>query len=159
MADRNTPRSAKTRRVKRAALAALVLPVVVGGFMLQSAVSENGQLFQEVLTRVAAFGVDSVPEDSLYALAARGLLRRIGDPYADLYSPQELAEFQRESLRNGYGGMGMLGELGRDTATVMRVSPGTPSAGAGVQVGDRIVEVDGQKVTALPLDRVTAKLL
>jgi len=159
MADRNTPRSAKTRRVKRAALAALVLPVVVGGFMLQSAVSENGQLFQEVLTRVSAFGVDSVPEDSLYSLAARGLLRRIGDPYADLYSPQELAEFQRESLRNGYGGLGMLVELVRDTATVMRVYPRTPADGAGVQVGDRIVEVDGQKVTGLSLDKVTSRLL
>src|SRR3954471_11697780 len=159
MADRNTPRSAKTRRVKRAALAALVLPVVVGGFMLQSAVSENGQLFQEVLTRVAAFGVDAVPPDSLYSLAARGLLRRIGDPYAELYSPQELADFQRESLRNGYGGMGMLVERVRDTATVIRVYPGTPAAGAGVQVGDRIVRVDGDRVTGLSLDKVTARLL
>ncbi|HEX6749813.1 MAG TPA: S41 family peptidase [Longimicrobium sp.] len=160
MHDRNTaPKTAPRRRVKRAALAALVLPVVVGGFMLQSAISENGQLFQQVLTRVAAFGVDSVPEDSLYALAARGLLRRIGDPYAELYSPQELAEFQRENLRNGYGGMGMLVELVRDTATVMRVYPRTPAEGAGVQVGDRIVEVDGQKVTGIALDKVTSRLL
>lgn len=152
-------RKARGPRVKRAALAALVLPVVVGGFMLQSSVSENGRLFEEVLTRVAAYGVDNVGEDSLYALAARGLLRRIGDPYADLYSPEELAQFQRENLRNGYGGMGMLVEEVRDTATVMRVYPNTPASQAGVQIGDRIVEVDGQKVTGLPLDRVTAKLL
>ena len=144
---------------KRAALAALVLPAVVGGFMLQSAVSQNGRLFEEVLTRVANFGVDAVPPDSLYSLAARGLLRRIGDPYAELYSPEQLADFQRESLRNGYGGMGMLVELVRDTATVMKVYAGTPAAGAGVRVGDRIVEVDGQKVTGLPLDQVTSKLL
>jgi len=162
MHERNDTRGqkpARMRGVKRAAVAALVLPAVVGGFMLQSAASENGRLFEEVLTRVANFGVDSVPPDSLYALAARGLLRRIGDPYAELYSPQQLADFQRESLRNGYGGMGMLVELVRDTATVMKVYSGTPAAGAGVQVGDRIVEVDGQKVTGLPLDRVTARLL
>jgi carboxyl-terminal processing protease len=147
------------RGIRRAAAAALVLPAVVGGFMLQSAVSGNGRLFEEVLTRVASYGVDAVPADSLYALAARGLIRRIGDPYAELYSPEQLADFQRESLRNGYGGLGMLVELVRDTATVMKVYPGTPAAGAGVRVGDRIVEVDGQKVTGLPLDRVTAKLL
>ncbi|HYH82470.1 MAG TPA: S41 family peptidase [Longimicrobium sp.] len=152
-------RPTRARKVKRAALAALVLPAVVGGFMLQSAISENGRLFEEVLTRVASHGVDGVSQDSLYALAARGLLRRIGDPYADLYSPGELAQFQRENLRNGYGGMGMLVESVRDTATVMRVYPNTPAAGAGVRIGDRIVEVDGQKVTGLPLDRVTAKLL
>src|SRR5215213_8863931 len=56
---------ARARKVKRAALAALVLPVVVGGFMLQSAISENGRLFEEVLTRVAAYGVEGVPQDSL----------------------------------------------------------------------------------------------
>lgn len=162
MPERNTRRGGtqpRMRGMRRAAVAALVLPAVVGGFMLQSAVSENGRLFEEVLTRVASFGVDAVPTDSLYALAARGLIRRIGDPYAELYSPEQLADFQRESLRNGYGGMGMLVELVRDTATVMKVYPGTPAAGAGVQVGDRIVEVDGQKVTGLPLDRVTARLL
>ncbi|HEU4562927.1 MAG TPA: S41 family peptidase [Longimicrobium sp.] len=163
MRDRKTAngraRTARAGKVKRAALAALALPVVVGGFMLQSAISENGRLFQEVLTRVSAYGVDGVGEDSLYALAARGMLRRIGDPYADLYSPEELAEFQRENLRNGYGGMGMLVELVRDTATVMRVYPNTPAEGAGVRIGDRIVEVDGQKVTGIPLDRVTARLL
>jgi carboxyl-terminal processing protease len=150
---------ARMRGAKRAAVAALVLPVVVGGFMLQSAISQNGRLFEEVLTRVASFGVDAVPPDSLYALAARGMLRRIGDPYAELYSPQQLADFQRENLRNGYGGMGMLVELVRDTATVMKVYPGTPAAGAGVRVGDRIVEVDGHRVTGIPLDRVTARLL
>ncbi|HYJ80173.1 MAG TPA: S41 family peptidase, partial [Longimicrobiaceae bacterium] len=47
----------------------------------------------------------------------------------------------------------------RDTATVMRVYPQTPAAGAGVRVGDRIVEVDGARVTGLALDRVTARLL
>jgi carboxyl-terminal processing protease len=163
MHDRDTKRGGgsppRMRGMKRAAVAALVLPAVVGGFMLQSAVSEGGRLFEEVLTRVASFGVDAVPADSLYSLAARGLLRRIGDPYAELYSPQQLADFQRESLRNGYGGMGMLVELVRDTATVMKVYPGTPAAGAGVHVGDRIVEVDGQKVTGIALDRVTARLL
>jgi len=162
MHERNDARGgqpARMRGVKRAAIAALVLPAVVGGFMLQSAVSENGRLFEEVLTRVANFGVDAVPPDSLYALAARGLVRRIGDPYAELYSPEQLADFQRESLRNGYGGLGMLVELVRDTATVMKVYPGTPAAGASVHVGDRIVEVDGQKVTGIPLDRVTARLL
>ncbi|MFL5539186.1 MAG: S41 family peptidase [Longimicrobiaceae bacterium] len=162
MPERNTRRGGtppRMRGIRRAAAAALVLPAVVGGFMLQSAVSGNGRLFEEVLTRVASYGVDAVPQDSLYALAARGLIRRIGDPYAELYSPEQLADFQRESLRNGYGGMGMLVELVRDTATVMKVYPGTPAAGAGVRVGDRIVEVDGQKVTGLPLDRVTAKLL
>ncbi|HEX2204860.1 MAG TPA: S41 family peptidase, partial [Longimicrobium sp.] len=145
--------------LKRSALAAVLLPALVGGFMLQGAGSQGPRLFQEVVDRVAAFGVDSVSDERLYELAARGLLKRIGDPYADLFSPQQLAEFQRENLRNGYGGMGMLVELVRDTAVVMRVYPQTPAEGAGVRVGDRIVEVDGRRVTGMSLDSVTSRLL
>jgi carboxyl-terminal processing protease len=132
----------------------------VGGFMLQGLAGGDGrQVFQEVLTRVSAFGVEPVGEDSLYAMAARGLLRRIGDPYAELFSPEQLAEFQRENLRNGYGGMGMLVELVRDTATVARVYAHTPAQAAGVRVGDRIVEVEGKDVTGIPLEQVTQRLL
>ena len=145
---------------RRALAAAVLLPALVGGFMLQGAADGDGQrVFQEVLTRVSAFGVEPVGEDSLYAMAARGMLRRIGDPYAELFSPEQLAEFQRENLRNGYGGMGMLVELVRDTATVVRVYPNTPASGAAVKVGDRIVAVDGRGVTGLPLDQVTNRLL
>lgn len=145
--------------LKRSALAAVMLPALVGGFMLQSAGHQGPRLFQEVMDRVAAFGVDSVSDERLYELAARGMLKRIGDPYADLFSPQQLAEFQRENLRNGYGGMGMLVELVRDTAVVMRVYPQTPAEGAGVRVGDRILEVDGRGVTGMSLDSVTSRLL
>ena len=144
---------------RRAVAAAVLLPALVGGFMLQSLTQGSPRVFQEVLARVAAFGVDSVSEDSLYAMAARGMLRRIGDPYADLFSPEQLAEFQRENLRNGYGGMGMLVEIVRDTATVVRVYDDTPAQGAGVKVGDRIVEVNGRKVVGLALDSVTSRLL
>ena len=145
--------------MRRAAVGALFLPVLAGGFLLQSAASGSERLFQEVLTRVSAFSVDSVTEDSLYALAARGMLRRIGDPYAELFSPEQLAEFQRESLRNSYGGMGMLVELVRDTATVVRVYPSTPASQAGVKVGDRIVRVNGDAVTGIELEQVTQRLL
>ncbi|HEU0053396.1 MAG TPA: S41 family peptidase [Longimicrobium sp.] len=146
--------------LRRGMFAAVLLPALAGGFMLQSLAGGDGrQVFQEVLSRVSAFGVDSIGDDSLYAMAARGLIRRIGDPYAELFSPEQLAEFQRENLRNGYGGMGMLVELVRDTATVARVYPHTPAEDAGVRVGDRIVRVEGQGVTGIPLDQVTAKLL
>jgi carboxyl-terminal processing protease len=157
------PKSAadgRRRAVRRTLAAALALPLVAGAFMLQSGAGDEGErMFYEVLSRVSTLGVDSVPEDRLYEMAARGLLESIGDPYAELFSPEQLADFQRESLRNGYGGLGMLVERVHDTTVVTRVYPHTPAAGAGVRMGDRIIAVNGERVIGFVLDSVTARLL
>ncbi|HEX8208940.1 MAG TPA: S41 family peptidase [Longimicrobium sp.] len=153
------PRRAARLTFLRSAVAGLVIPVLAGGFMLQRQANDGERLFYEVLTRIATRGVDSIPEDSLYEKAARGLLRSIGDPYAELYTPRELAAFQREGLRNGYGGLGMLLERVRDTTVITRVYPGNPAAAAGVRVGDRVIAVEGHRVIGLPLDSVTSRVL
>ncbi|HEX8360155.1 MAG TPA: S41 family peptidase [Longimicrobium sp.] len=153
------PRRAARRTLLRSAVAAMVLPVLAGGFMLQRQANDGERLFYEVFTRIASRGVDTVSEDSLYEKAARGLLHGIGDPYAELYTPKELAAFQREGLRNGYGGLGMLLERVRDTTVITRVYPGNPAERAGVRVGDRVIAVEGRRVIGLPLDSVTSRVL
>jgi carboxyl-terminal processing protease len=139
---------------------ALVLPVVVGGFALQAWGGRDGeQMFHEVVSRVATLGLDSLTDAQLYEKAARGLLVEIGDPYADLFSPEQLAAFSREALRNSYTGVGMQITLIRDTATVTRVFAGSPAAQGGVQPGDRVVRVGDEGVTGIPLEQVTQRLL
>ncbi len=148
------------RGLRRSVGAALVLPVVVGGFALQAWGGRDGeQMFHEVVSRVATMGLDSLSDAELYEKAARGLLVQIGDPYADLFTPEQLAEFSRMALRNSYTGVGMQITTVRDTATVTRVFNGSPAAEAGVRPGDRIVRVGGEAVTGIPLDQVTQKLL
>jgi carboxyl-terminal processing protease len=151
---------ARRRGVRRSIAGALVLPVVVGGFALQAWGGRDGErMFHEVVSRVATMGLDSLTDAQLYEKAARGLLTEIGDPYAELFSPEQLAAFSREALRNSYTGVGMQIGLVRDTATVMRVFPGSPAAQAGVRAGDRVVRVGAEGVTGIPLDQVTQRLL
>jgi carboxyl-terminal processing protease len=150
----------RRRGVRRSIAGALVLPVVVGGFALQAWGGRDGeQMFHEVVSHLATSGVDSLSDAELYEKAARGLLVQIGDPYADLFSPEQLAEFSRMALRNSYTGVGMQITLVRDTATVTRVFEGSPAARQGVQNGDRIVRVGGEGATGIPLDQVTSRLL
>ncbi|HEY0018603.1 MAG TPA: S41 family peptidase [Longimicrobium sp.] len=151
---------ARRRGLRRAAATALVLPVFAGGFALQAWGGRDGeQMFHEVVSRVATMGLDSLTDAQLYEKAARGLLVQVGDPYAELFSPEQLAEFSRMALRNSYTGVGMVITTVRDTATVTRVFSGSPAAQAGVQPGDRIVRVGGEPVTGIPLEAVTQKLL
>jgi carboxyl-terminal processing protease len=146
--------------LRRSLAAALLLPALVGGFALQAWAGRNGErVFHEVIARLAEGGLDSLSDAALYEKAARGMLAGIGDPYAELFSPEQLAAFSRETLRNSYAGLGMQIALVRDTATVMRVFAGSPAVLGGVRTGDRILSADGVPVTGIPLDQVTARLL
>jgi len=148
------------RRYVIAALAALGLPLAAGAFFQQSKDPADGaRLFSQVLQRVEENAVDSLSRAAIFERAARGLVKQLNDPYADLYSPEELASFQRNTLRNNYGGVGMQIESQEGVIVVARVFPNTPGEKGGVLAGDRILAVDSTAVTGLRLDQVSDKLL
>jgi carboxyl-terminal processing protease len=148
------------RNLKRAAVAAVVVPVLLFGVIAMAQTQEAGaRLFQQVLSRVAHDGIDTLGSQELYEKAARGLIDQLGDPYADLYSPEQLAKFSRQTIGNEYGGVGMQIEDQQGMITVMRVFPNTPARSAGVQAGDRIVGVDGQSTRDWKIEEVSNALL
>jgi len=143
--------------VRRIAL--LVAAVVLGtGFLLREP-GPGPDLLEQVIRSVRTHALDVEPTAELHEAAARGLLREIGDPYAALFSPAQVAEFARESIGDSYGGLGM--EVGQDDSVtvVTRVFPGGPAQAGGLRPGDRILAVDGQRVVGLPVERVTERLL
>ncbi|NOT07504.1 MAG: S41 family peptidase [Gemmatimonadales bacterium] len=141
--------------------AALVaLPFAAGAFLRQSGPGNEGaRLFAQVLQRIENNAVDSLDRAAIYEKAARGLVKNLKDPYADLYSPEEIAAFQRNTLRNNYGGLGMQIEPHDEAIFVGRVFPNTPAAAGGVIAGDQIISVDSVPVTGLKIEEVSAKLL
>jgi carboxyl-terminal processing protease len=136
------------------------VPGVAGGWMLQGALPESGpRLFEQVVQIVGRDALGDVSRDEAYYRAARGLVDRLEDEYAELYSPEELARFSREQLGAAYGGMGMQIEDQQGVVTVTRVFPNTPAARGGVRAGDRVLEVDGMSTRGLRLDEVSGRLL
>src|ERR1041385_3706525 len=89
------------------------------------------RLFAQVLQKIEDNAVDSLTRNTIYEKAARGLVKNLKDPYADIYSPEEYASFQRNTLRNNYGGLGMQIEPQEDQTVVVRGLPHTPAAGGG----------------------------
>mgnify|MGYP001286664451 CR=1 FL=1 len=148
------------RRSWVALVALLGLPVGTGAFLQQSKDPQDGpRLFTQVLQRIEENAVDSISRAAIFERAARGLVKQLNDPYADLYSPEELASFQRQTLRNNYGGVGMQIESQEGAIIVARVFPNGPGEKGGLLAGDRILRVDSAAVTGLRLDQVSAKLL
>ncbi|HEU4569010.1 MAG TPA: S41 family peptidase, partial [Gemmatimonadales bacterium] len=142
----------------------LVLPLAfVLGAAGASAFSNGNQtpglwLLESVIQRVQATSLDTAVAGNPYEAAARGLLEQLDDPYAELFSPTELRSFQRETIGNRYGGLGMSVEQEGDSILVGRVFPNTPAAQSGFQSGDRIVTVEGEPMTGRGLDAVTSRL-
>jgi carboxyl-terminal processing protease len=136
-----------------------LLPLGVGALVLQGQIGQDGpRLFGQVLRMIEQYAVDSMSTAEIYEKAARGLVRNLNDPYAELYSPDQLARFQRNTLGNNYGGLGMQIESHDGLITITRVFPGTPAEQGGLQAGDRIMMVDTTVVTGMSLDEVSGRL-
>lgn len=87
-------------------------------------------------------------EDALMNGAIKGMADAVGDVYTFYETPEEM---QRENEDNSgsYQGIGVQVERSQDGyIQVVRVYEGTPSEAAGLRVGDRVVAVDGQPVSA-----------
>jgi carboxyl-terminal processing protease len=85
----------RINRSRKIVLASIVaLPLVAGGFVLQSRVVRGGQaLLDQVLQLVNERYVDTLDACQLYEKAARGLVKELNDPYSELLAPKELKAF------------------------------------------------------------------
>jgi carboxyl-terminal processing protease len=127
---------------KLAAVTVILIPLLVGGFLLQSRVQrESAVLLDQVMSLVADRFVDTLPQGAVYEKAARGLIRELNDPYTELLSPREMKQFQSRT-GGRYGGLGMSIQLRDKQIVVERVFPNTPAERGGVREGDRIIQVD-----------------
>src|SRR3954468_18669299 len=139
-----------------AAATLLVVPIVAGGFLLQEAPARaNALLFDQVMSLVKNQYVDTMPSGAAYEKAARGLVRELNDPYSELLSPVQAADFNRNT-GGRYGGTGMLiGQPEKGIIVVDRVFPHTPAEDAGVREGDRIVAVDSVQTATIEYGKVS----
>ncbi len=107
-----------------------------------SALQAIGQLYQEPLS-----------DSTLWTRALDGLIESLEDPYASVFTPEEVEVFEEDNTGN-YAGIGVqITEL-NDVVTVTAVFRSTPAAQVGMQVGDVIVGVDGHDAVEWSSDTV-----
>jgi len=120
-----------------------------GGWLVQRGISADGgtyqqaRLFDDVLNHVSAYFVDSIPEADLYKRASNGMLESLKDPYSALLVDDDYKALT-ESTTGNYAGLGIQIDVRDGYITVVAPLPETPAERAGIETGDRIIEVDGQ---------------
>ena len=99
---------------------------------------------QEVLDLVRLRYVDSVRLDSLQDDAIQEMMLHL-DPHSVFIPARDLSDVN-EDIRGNFEGIGVEFNIFADTVHVLHVLPEGPSDKAGLQVGDRIIAVNGENI-------------
>jgi carboxyl-terminal processing protease len=102
----------------------------------------------DALLQMIRFGyVDTVNEEQLTEEAIRAVLKKL-DPHSVYIPAKELKEMN-EPLVGKFEGVGIQFNIFEDTIMVTQTIAGGPSEKLGVRAGDRIVEIDDEKVAGV----------
>ena len=140
-----------------------VISFFTGGWLLQRGTSSDGnvyqqaRLFDDVLSHISAYYVDSIPQTDLYQKATTGLLEQLKDPYSVLLVDDDYKALT-ETTTGNYGGLGIQIDVRDGWITVVAPLPDTPAERAGVETGDQIISVDGKSTEGWNNDQAVKAL-
>lgn len=110
---------------------------------------EDAAAFNRIFGLLQTRYYQEVPGGELFDWALKGLAAGTGDPYTTYLTPEEMQEFQ-EAATGNYVGIGVsVNEDEDNLLTIVEIFPDSPALAAGLMVGDKVVGVDGEDVTAI----------
>lgn len=106
---------------------------------------------------VAATSTDALSSDERLWGAIQGLASSYGDDYT-LFLPPEDKELFESEVRGDFEGVGMEIGVRDEVLTVIAPLKDTPAYRAGIQSGDRILEIDGESTQGLTTEAAVKKI-
>lgn len=155
--------SAHRRRVLVTMTGALTIAAAfVFGFLAgrvgRTAADGAGGVVAEAADRLRANASRELSQEELEDAAIRGMVRALGDKYAEYYDTTDFAQFQR-LLEGRYSGVGLwLGRMPTGAVEVTSVLPDSPAESAGLRVGDELVDVAGSPVDGVPVGDIVRRM-
>jgi carboxyl-terminal processing protease len=137
---------------------------VTGGWLLQRGARtgtftafEGAQLFESVFRRVQNDYVDAVGDSALYRKSVDGMLYELKDPYSTFLPPDRFARLN-ETTSGNYAGLGVEVDLRDGWLIVVAPVAGGPADRAGIQPGDRIIEIAGKQTKGWTIEEASKVL-
>ncbi len=134
----------------------------------KTGVTKAGQsvLTDEVLTKlnyligqIDAYYYEDVEPDDLALGLYKGVFEGLDDPYSSYYTKEEYDEMLISTNANYYGiGAGLQQNPDNMQVFVTRVYEDSPAEGAGMKVGDEIVQVDDIMATSMELTDLVMRI-
>ena len=138
--------------------------LVTGGWLMERGghsaprdVRAQAQLFDEVFQHLRRDYVDTLSDSALSRRAVSGVVEELGDPHSVYLDARRLGQLE-ESTSGRYAGVGIQMDVRDSGITVVATLPATPAERAGIETGDRIVEIDGKSTVGLTADEALKTL-
>jgi carboxyl-terminal processing protease len=140
----------------------LIFYVIVGGVLGRSSTDQDESsyrdlgVYSQVLSRIQQEYVTQPNLKDVTNGAIRGLLEAL-DPYSTYFTPSEYQEYLSHP-DPGPAGVGIFLSKRMGFATVVSVLPGGPAEKAGIEPGDLIDEVNGERIRELSVVQINRRL-
>ncbi len=152
----------RTPRFLAAAVLAVILAALAGGFFGSSAlarqdeVSQQYRVFNAALDAIDREYVDDLPSDRLVYGAIDGMLHTL-DPHSSFFDPKAYAQM-RERQEGHYYGLGITIQVTDGDITVQSIFEGSPAYKAGLRRFDVIARIGAQDAKGWTSDQAVKKL-
>jgi carboxyl-terminal processing protease len=131
--------------------ATLIVGILIGTYLadsnlltIKTGAEENPNKLVTLIDYIEETYVDSVDKKRLIDDAIESILSHL-DPHSYYINPDELA-ITKERMNGEYQGIGMEFMVLRDTLRVIKTMNNSPAQRGGLQMGDKIIEVDGKVI-------------
>ena len=119
-------------------------------------IAKNLDIFATLFKEVNAFYVDEINPNDLMRTGISAMLNSL-DPYTD-YIPEDDIENYRTLTTGQYGGIGALVGKRNGINTIIMPYEGYPAQKAGLQIGDKILAINGIDITDKNTDDISRLL-
>ncbi len=148
------------KRKAKYTLLAIVAAATIGLFSAAGPsdfkLGQNIEMLINMFRDLNLYYVDEVDPDKMMRDAAYGMVQNL-DPYTQLIPAEEMKNF--EFMTTGkYGGIGALIRKKDDYVAIAEPYKGFPADRAGLQIGDKIVAINGQDAKGMSTEEVSNRL-
>lgn len=140
-----------------------ILPASSQSPLQLSSVLKNDELTFETVEEVwnllntEYVGAGELDRQAVLSGAIRGMLDALGDPYTVFFDEEETDQFL-QGLSGTFEGVGIEVALQEEGLTVITPLKDSPAQRAGVQAGDIIVAIDGERAEEMSLDDAVTRI-
>ena len=139
--------------------------LVSGGWLLRRGMEgsagraniSGARLYDQVRAHVQRVYVEEVPDSVIWAKSVDGMLEQLGDPHTVYLRADRLRRFE-ESTSGNYAGLGIQIDVRDGWIVVVAPLPGSPAERAGIESGDRVVEIEGKNTKGWTVEEARSAL-